>query len=372
MAESASNGAENREAGTRDKESLGFYDEPLKRLMQAIDEGVCPWNNPCLSMPIANAKSGLTYRGFNQFYLAAITMMDGHRSPFWMTFKQANDFGGHIKKGERSSMIVYRKMFEARKQPAANATDSADVEAEPEKVRRYARLFYFRVFNHDQTEGTDIGRDPYPTVRRALTPDEADASARAIVAGMRDGPAIEHTHSIVERGAGSYSERKDTITLRPPEDYPTAGEYWSTLFHELVHATGAAKRLDFHKGAARPRFGDRDYALEELTAEIGANLLLVRAGLENPQLRDNSAAYLRSWKRKIEDNPKTLIWASERAARAVNFVLGITPEQAKEPASEKPVQEPDHPMPLPPVATMAELVGNESISAAADAAPMVG
>lgn len=377
MGKTATNGAEPRTSEKSQDGGLGFYEEPVKRLMQAIDQGVCPWNNPCLSLPIANAKSGLTYRGFNQVYLAVITMMEGHRSPFWMTLRQANEFGGHVKKGEHSSMIVYRKMFEAKGREAKKEETSGgarDGDPATEKVRRYPRLFYFRVFNFDQTDGVEIGREPYPTVRRTATPDEAEATARAMLADMKDGPIINHDKSIVSRSAGSYAEKSDTISLRPPEDYPTAGEYWSTLFHELVHAAGAAKRLDFHKGASRPRFGDRDYALEELTAEIGANFLLVRAGLENAELRDNSAAYLRSWKSKIENNPKVLIWASERAARAVNLVLGIVPEKPKEvvESGTSPETEASQPMPLPPVVAMEAVLETEVVPPTAAAVPSMG
>jgi antirestriction protein ArdC len=351
--------AEALAADVRDKTGYRFYEEPIKNLLEAMEHGVCPWNNPCLTWPIANAKTGIPYRGFNQSYLATVTMIKNFRSPYWLSFKQTNEFGGHVKQGSRSSLIVYRKVFESPRNDSGSETgpvsDNTPSKAgESDRTRKWVRLLYHRVFNYDQTEGAEIGREPFPTVRRALTPSEAEDAAHTIVAGFKDGPRVMHTQSIVQGEAGSYSERADAIHMRPPEDYPSAGEYWGTLFHEVVHSCGAQKRLDFHRGAPRPRFGDKDYALEELTCEIGSNLLLVRAGLENEELRRNSAAYLRHWKSKIEDNPKLLIWASDRAARAVNLVLGIVPDPQRLPSAAANQISPPVGMPLPEAATMTD------------------
>ncbi len=356
--------AEALAADVHDKAGYRFYEEPIKNLLEAMERGVCPWNNPCLTWPIGNAKTGIPYRGFNQNYLATVTMVRNFRSPYWLSFKQTNEFGGHVKQGARSSLIVYRKVFESPRNDSGADAESPREQAqggqgESERTRKWVRLFYHRVFNYDQTEGAEIGREPFPTVRRALTQSEAEDAARAIMAGFKDGPRVLHAQSIVQGEAGSYSERTDVIHLRPPEDYPSAGEYWSTLFHEVIHSCGAQKRLDFHRGEARPRFGDKDYALEELTCEIGSNLLLVGAGLENDELRRNSAAYLRHWKSKIEDNPKLLIWASDRGARAVNLVLGILPEVQRvapaSPSQEHTAAQVD--MPLPEAACMADELG---------------
>jgi len=350
-----------------DRSGYRFYEEPIKNLLEAMDRGVCPWNNPCLTMQIANAKTRLPYRGFNQFILAATTLVAGYRSPFWMTLKQANEFGGRIKTGARSTMIVYRKVFDSPENPRKRASEMEDsgstnrpwlgessIDKSTERTNRFTRLFYFRAFNYDQTEGVQFGFEPYPTVRRPAASDGAEAAAKAILAGFKNGPKIVHTQSIVERGAGSYSEKEDRICLRPPQDYVTSGEYWGALFHELIHSCAAPNRLDFRKNSPKARFGDKAYALDELTCEIGANLLLVKAGLENEGLRENSAAYLRSWKARIGDNPRMLIWAADRASRAVNWVLGISPEAAKDPAPSAPAaMETPAAMPLPSVAILA-------------------
>lgn len=356
-----------------DRTGYRFYEEPIRNLLEAMDQGVCPWNNPCLTWPIANAKTRLTYRGFNQFSLATATMIAGYRSPYWLTLIQANEFGGSIRKGSRSTMIVFRKVFESggqetnerpKAQPGSDQSQRRD--EDPAKVRKFTRLFYFRAFNFDQTENVDIGVDPHPTVQRPNVQDGSENAAQRIVAGFKDGPKIEHRQSIVDRAAGSYSEDRDVVSLRPPEDYVTAGEYWSALFHELIHSCGAANRLDFRKGAPQARFGDKDYALEELTCEIGANLLLSRAGLENEALRANSAAYLRSWRKKIGENPRLVIGATDRAVRAVNLVLGIVPMAAtadpvKDSASPSGMALPN-PMPLPSVEVMARELAAEPIA----------
>ena len=353
-----------------DRIGYRFYEEPIKNLLAAIDQGTCPWHNPCLTLPIANASSGYSYRGVNRFHLALATMAHGYRSPYWLSLKQANDLGGRVKKGSRSTIVVFRKLFDRNRnavdsEGGAASDPSADIqrpesfatENAPERWRTFTMLFYHRVFNYDQTEEADIGRDPYPSVQRTVAPEEAAEEARAILAGFKDGPEIHHTQSIVESQGGSYSERMDRIYLRPAQDYPSAGEYWSVVFHALIHACGAAKRLDFDRGGPSPKFGSREYALEELTCEIGSNLLLVRAGLENERLRSNAAAYLRSWKAKIEADPKLLIWAADRASRAVNLVLGLTLESNRRPeaaAESRPRPENGTSMPLPTASAMQE------------------
>jgi len=351
-----------------DRIGYRFYEEPIKNLLAAIDQGTCPWHNPCLTLPIANASSGYSYRGVNRFHLALATMAHGYRSPYWLSLKQANDLGGRVKRGSRSTIVVFRKLLDRNPNTVDSEVGAAsDASAEdkrhenstdensPERRRMFSMLFYHRVFNYDQTEEADIRRDPYPSVRRAIAPDEAEEEARAILAGFEDGPEIHHAQSIVESQGGSYSEKMDRIYLRPAQDYPSAGEYWSVVFHELIHACGAAKRLDFDRGGPSPKFGTREYALEELTCEIGSNLLLVRAGLENEKLRSNAAAYLRSWKAKIETDPKLLIWAADRAGRAVNLVLGVTPESNCRPeaaAEFHPRPGNGIPMPLPAASAM--------------------
>jgi antirestriction protein ArdC len=339
-----------------DKTGYRFYEEPIRNLLEAMDRGVCPWNNPCLTWPIANAKTRQPYRGFNQFSLAMATMLANYRSPYWLTLYQANEFGGAVNKGSRSTIIVYRKQFEVGKKESDPKSNLEAPEPGEDKPRTFSRLFYFRVFNFDQTANVDIGVDPYPTVQRKPLQGGTDSAARGIIAGFRDGPKIEHSQSIVDRAAGSYSATRDIVSLRPPEDYVSTGEYWGALFHELIHSCGAPKRLDFSKGKPQQRFGDKEYALEELTCEIGANLLLERADLENEALRENSAAYLRSWRKKIGENPRLLVWAADRAARAVNLILGVAPVAAKPDLAAASALSADAPalssMPLPSVEAM--------------------
>lgn len=353
-----------------DRIGYRFYEEPIKNLLAAIDQGTCPWHNPCLTLPIANASSGYSYRGVNRFHLALATMAHGYRSPYWLSLKQANDFGGRVKRGSRSTIVVFRKLLDRNREAVESGSGAANdashddhrpgtaaAENASERRRSFSMLFYHRVFNYDQTEEADIGRNPYPSVQRVVAADEAQAAAHAILAGFTGRPEIHHTQSIVESQGGSYSEKMDRIYLRPPQDYPSAGEYWSVAFHELIHACGAAKRLDFDRGGPAPKFGSREYALEELTCEIGSNLLLVRAGLENEKLRSNAAAYLRSWKAKIEADPKLLIWAADRAGRAVNLILGLTPEKTRQPevaADTCPQAENGAAMPLPAASAMEE------------------
>ena len=108
-----------------DRIGYRFYEEPIKNLLAAIDQGTCPWHNPCLTLPIANASSGYSYRGINRFNLALATMAHGYRSPYWLSLKQANDFGGRVKKGSRSTIIVFRKLFDRNREAVDSETGAA-------------------------------------------------------------------------------------------------------------------------------------------------------------------------------------------------------------------------------------------------------
>jgi antirestriction protein ArdC len=114
-----------------------------------------------------------------------------------------------------------------------------------------------------------------------------------------------------------------------PEQFLSSAEYYSTLFHELGHSTGAEKRLNRPSVVDAKPFGSADYGREELVAEFTAAFLCGSTGVL-PTLVENSAAYIAGWKKAIKDDPKCIVWAAGRAQKAADYILGITETPAEE------------------------------------------
>lgn len=281
-----------------------IYQSVTVRILECLDKGVVPWRKPWAVMAPRNMASGHVYRGINTILLACA----GFDSPYWLTLKQANDLGGRIKRGERGTPIVFWKIIER-----PNAKDEDD--------DRFFLLKRFTVFNAEQTEGIEI-----PTVQ-ARTFDPI-AECEAVVASYKEPP------SILQMGRqAAYLPALDRIWIPKPEHFVSPAEYYSTLFHELVHSTGAEHRLA-RKGVVDPSsFASHTYSFEELVAECGAAFLCAHAGISS-QVIDNSAAYIQSWASKLRSEPRWIVDAASKAAKAADFILGKLPMKSAEPATE--------------------------------------
>ena len=223
-----------------------------------------------------------------------------------MSFKQALDLGGNIKKGEKSTPVIYYKLFEKRDE-AGNVMIRGD--------GRAARIPFIRwanVFNLDQTE--------------SLTPP-------AITIGQNAGRSLEKAAEIVANAklcpihhtgfAALYSPKDDVIRMPSSSSFRSLEDYHQTLFHEMTHATGHSSRLD-REGITQPaKFGSERYSKEELIAELGAAFLSNEAGILTNLQFENSSAYLGSWIQKFQNDPRMIVSAASQAQRGADFVLGI-------------------------------------------------
>ncbi len=284
-------------------------DEIIKRL----EQGVIPWRRPWKScaggVPDSNIVSGKAYRGINPFLLGT----HGFECPYWLTFRQSKQLGGHVRKGEKGQVIIFFTTFDKDEQNDAGDT----------VTRSLPCLRFYRVFNADQCEGIDHKRlaELRATVDTLPTFDPI-SEAQGIIDGMPDRPTIEH-------GArrSCYQPAGDTVQLPDPSRFDPPEEYYSTAFHELVHSTGHKRRLD-RRDADRERwFGSGDYSTEELIAEMGAAMLCGRARIEQATL-DNSAAYIANWLQVLRKDTRAVIVAASAAQKAADFILGERPATA--------------------------------------------
>jgi antirestriction protein ArdC len=268
--------------------------------------GVIPWRKPWTSAGVPrNLVSKKPYRDVNVFLLSASKNV----SPFWLTFRQANELGGHVRKGEESTVVVFWKV-----EDSDTKAQELDTEESKEKTPRRFLLRYYRVFNLEQCELPQSVLDKLPKIER-YEHDPIEAAER-IIAGMPNAPEIQHGGS-----KAFYSSLTDRITLPPRELFISAEEFYGTAIHECCHASGAVKRLNRPSITEAAPFGSPVYSQEELIAEMGAAFLCAEAGI-SPAVIDNQAAYVAGWLAKLRGDRKLLVHAAAQAQRAADFILG--------------------------------------------------
>jgi antirestriction protein ArdC len=277
-----------------------------ERFIEQLRDGCVPWQRPWRS--VQNIISRKAYRGINSLTLGSTPF----GSPFWMTFRQAHELGGHIRKGERSTPVIYYKFLEKRN---VNGQQVFTAKGKPAYV---PFIRWSNVFNLDQTEGV---KAPDLPVSAVTVP--AQGRAEALVQQANLCPIHK------EGFAAVYSPRDDLIRMPPPGLFRSSEEYFHTLFHEMTHATGHGSRLD-REGVTNPiKFGSERYSKEELIAELGAAFLSNEAGILDQLVFENSAAYLDSWIKKLEDDHTLLISAASHAQRSFDWVTGRTNDESE-------------------------------------------
>lgn len=270
------------------------------RIIGLLEKGVVPWHKPWRGgerMP-RNLVSRKEYRGVNVFLLHAMA----YGSPYWLTYKQAQELGGNVRKGERACPVVFWKWLD---------TDERDAKG---NVKRVPFLRYHSVFNVEQCDGLNV-----PALEGSDRKHNPIESAEQIVAGMPKRPAIRHG---LDRAF--YSPSQDSVGMPSPERFDTPENYYNVLFHELTHSTGHESRLS-RKGVSGSdgqwsAFGSTPYASEELVAEMGAAFLCGQAGIVERTL-DNSAAYVASWLQRLKNDCRLVV-------QAADYILGTPVEVA--------------------------------------------
>ena len=271
---------------------MDIYGEITNRIMDQLNQGIIPWQKPWVASGAAVSHvTGKPYSLLNQMLLG--------RAGEYVTYKQAQQEGGWIRKGEKASMVVFWKWMTVK-------DEDTDEEKEIPLLR------YYNVFHISQCEGLEAKHTkPLPNIANA------DAAAEAFIADYvkREGVTIEHQQG----DRAFYRPSTDTITLPLMRQFKEVAEYYSTAFHEMTHSTGHVKRLDRLEKTAF--FGSDAYSKEELIAEIGAAALVNRAGLETAKSFRNSAAYIQSWLQALKNDKRFIVSAAGKAEKAVDYIL---------------------------------------------------
>jgi antirestriction protein ArdC len=301
FSKSRSRAVSNREIA---QPTTSAYQTITARIVEALKRGVVPWRKPWRGrdqLP-CNAVSKRPYHGVNLLLLSLAPFTD-HR---WMTLRQANELGGRIRRGERSSIAVFWKHLDV--------TDEED--AKDGRRRCIPLLRYYHVFNAEQCEGLNL-----PVLMDDWN-EELTArieKAEEVVMSMPNPPKI------VEGGhVACYQPPKDLVRIPKIQDFESAEAYYATLFHELGHSTGHLNRLNRPGVTGAIHFGSCDYSREELVAELTSAFCCAEVGIDN-SIFDNAASYIHGWLEALQGDPKVVVAAAGQAQRATDYILNVPP-----------------------------------------------
>jgi antirestriction protein ArdC len=277
------------------------YQIVTEQIIKQLEAGVAPWHKPWRTEPPCNLITGQEYRGINVFLLAT----QGYGSRYWLTFNQANKLGGHIRKGEHSSVVTFWKIGDDK--------IVTDADGNERKTRPFLLRFY-RVFNVEQTEGIADKLGLGNTSPRIPSTEQCEA----IVSAMPNRPPI------IQDGRAWYRPSTDTVGIPARTAFNSAEEYYSTLFHELTHSTGHPSRIGREEIQNLNEFGSESYSREELVAELGAAMLCGVTGI-TPKTIENSASYLKAWIDVLKSDVRTVVFAASQAQKAADYIRGVRP-----------------------------------------------
>lgn len=271
---------------------MDIYQTVTDRILAQMEQGVIPWRKPWVSAGMAvSHTTGKPYSLLNQMLLG--------RAGEYLTFAQVKQENGYVRKGEKSSIIVFWKFIEKE-------------DEETGEIIQIPYLRYYSVFHISQCENIK------PKYVRELTETaNPDETAEKVIADyvQREGVQIIH-----EQGnAAYYQPAIDKIVLPMMNQFAETSRYYSTAFHEMVHSTGHEKRLN--RLDAPAHFGSEDYSKEELCAEIGSAALLHHCGLETPKSFRNNTAYIQGWLSVLKNDKRFIVSAAGKAEKAVSLIL---------------------------------------------------
>ena len=271
----------------------------LEAMEQARTTGRRLWDSQP-SLPL-NLTTGKPYTGINVLMLWSAALSRNYTSPYWLTYRQAAERGGQVRKGEHGTLCVFYKPWEA---------EETNPETGETETTRGAVLKSFRVFNLDQIDGIEA---PAREERPAF---QAIEDAERI---LQASPA-----RIIEGGAQAfYQPATDTIHLPAREAFISPEAFYSVALHEMTHSSGHRSRLarDFSG-----RFGTEAYAFEELIAELGSAFLNADLGIIGSTLQDH-VDYLAHWIKILREDKKAILTAAAQASKAHAFIRGLLADQ---------------------------------------------
>ncbi len=286
---------------------VDHYSKITNLIVQELEKGVRPWLKPWnaehaagrITRPLRH--NGQPYSGINVLTLWTEATAQGFSCPIWMTYKQAQELGAQVRKGEKGSPVVFADRLHRKE-----TDDNGD-----EISREIPFLKGYSVFNCEQIDGL---------------PAHYSTSAAPILDPVQRIERIEQffakTGADIRHGGDRayYAIHNDHVQMPPFETFRDAESYYATLAHEMTHWTRHEKRLNREFG--RKRWGDEGYAAEELVAELGSAFLSADLGL-TPEPREDHASYIAHWLTVLKNDNRAIFTAAAHAERACGFLQGL-------------------------------------------------
>lgn len=291
---------------------MNVYEIVTDKIIKQLEQGAIPWKKQWTAGLPINYSSKKPYHGMNRILLG----MTDYKLPYYVTYKQAQEMGGSVKKGEHGHLVIFWKMLEHVKK--LEGGDESDSNTGNLLVKRDAvpMLRYYTVFNIEQCDGLPVPEE----LKKTITPIDA---CTQIIAGYEGRPTIEHGGS-----RAYYRPSTDSVKLPDRNVFDSASAYYSTMFHELTHSTGHSKRLNRFTNESEDQhiFGSESYSNEELVAELGSAFLCNDTGIGQSELT-NQAAYIQSWLKALKNDTRLIVVAASKAQKAVNWIKNERPEK---------------------------------------------
>lgn len=287
---------------------IDVYEEVTNQIVALLEAGTRPWAprwaSGAASLPLRH--EGTPYRGINILLLWSASMERGYTNPHWMTYRQAHELGGQVRKGEKGNLVVHAGSFTPKDGETGEPITNAEGE---EATRKFLKKYV--VFNVEQIDGLDMSKFPAPQIEiknRDERDSELDAAFARWPVPYREGGSSAY-----------YDPSADRIQMPAFADFVTGNAFYATLAHEAIHSSGSAHRL------ARETLRDygKDRAIraeEELIAEIGAAMLCAQLGME-PTEREDHAAYVASWLTALRNDKRAIFRAATAAQAASELIL---------------------------------------------------
>jgi antirestriction protein ArdC len=294
------------------------YSRITDKIIADLEQGVRPWMKPWnadhavgrITRPLRH--NGIPYKGINVIMLWSAAVTNGYSAPLWFTFRQAQELGANVRKGEHGELVVY-----------ADRITRTETDAKGEEVEKAIPFLKgYTVFNAEQCEGLPAhyyakAEPPVLPVQQRI--ETADRFFAATGADIRHGGTRAY-----------YAPGPDHIQMPPFETFRDAESHAATLAHELTHWTKHERRLARDFG--RIRHGDEGYAREELVAELGSAFLCADLGI-TPEVRPDHAAYIASWLTVLKGDKRFIFTAASHAQRAADYLHGLQDSEEQERAA---------------------------------------
>ena len=284
-----------------------LYQEVTNKIISDLEGGIVPWVQPWgrvdidtrLSLP-RNARTTKTYSGINILLLWGAVITGGYASQSWLTFKQALELGGCVRKGEKGWTVCFADSFIPKNEKERASQEGSDPQSIP-FLKRYT------VFNIAQCEGLpeELNQSAPPAPDREIIP-RAEALITATSASFQIGGEI-----------ACYIPALDAIRVRPQTVFHDQINYYRTVFHELGHWTGHPSRL---ARDLTTKFASNGYAREELVAELATAFVCASLGIV-PTVRH--ADYLGNWLQVLKEDARAIFKAASMASKACDYILAF-------------------------------------------------